>query len=57
MNLAARVQSLAGPGELCVSEAVFERSRVARDASAGAVIEARVRGIDEPVRVHRIPAS
>jgi class 3 adenylate cyclase len=54
VNLAARVQSLAGPGEICVSSAVFEHSAAARALPHGPAFEAQVRGIAEPVVVYRI---
>jgi class 3 adenylate cyclase len=54
VNLAARVQSLAGPGELCVSDAVFRRARGPLANLPAEAFEARVRGIDEPIVTHRI---
>jgi class 3 adenylate cyclase len=54
VNLAARIQSLAGPGELCISDAAYQRSSRARGLAAGEPFSARVRGVDEPVLAYRI---
>jgi class 3 adenylate cyclase len=54
VNLAARIQSLAGPGELCLSDAAYQRSPRARALATDAPFSSRVRGVDEPVLAYRI---
>jgi class 3 adenylate cyclase len=57
VNLAARIQSLAGPGELCISEEAYQRAAAVLSERPAEPFEARVRGIDEPIAARRLPVS
>jgi class 3 adenylate cyclase len=54
VNLAARLQSLAGPNQLCISDAAYQRCGEATRALRSDAIEAAVRGVAAPVRARRI---
>lgn len=54
VNMAARLCSLAAPGEICIGERTVELTRGLVDYSEP--VSSRVRGIDEPVSVHRAVA-
>jgi class 3 adenylate cyclase len=53
VNLAARVQAQAGPGETCISESMAHALRDANTLPETEVFETQVRGIDESIRIHR----
>lgn len=52
VNVAARLQQTAGPGELVVSDSVWRRVRSAYDAQA--IGELDVKGREQPVPAHRV---
>jgi class 3 adenylate cyclase/tetratricopeptide (TPR) repeat protein len=52
VNLASRLDALAGPGEILVSEAVFRS--VADQVEASALGEIAVKGLERPARVWRL---
>jgi class 3 adenylate cyclase len=53
VNLAARLQELAGPGGICVSRAVHEQTRHRLDVTFAPMGRQRIRGLVEPVEVWR----
>ena len=56
VNIAARIQALAGPGELCLSDAIY-RAEGVPDVLSGIALtrEARtMKGVDEPIPVYRV---
>jgi class 3 adenylate cyclase len=57
VNLAARIQSLAGPGEVCVSSATYERAGDSVQGLPASEVQTAVRGIDEPVVAYRLRAD
>jgi adenylate cyclase len=54
VNIAARLESLAEPGAICVSDFVYQQVRGKLDLPATDLGERELKNIDEPVRVHQI---
>jgi adenylate cyclase len=54
VNLAARIQAEAAPGDIWVSSAVVEQVRRVSPCSFDDLGEHRLKGIDEPVRLFRV---
>jgi len=54
VNLAARVQALAGPRELCVTDSDIEAVRPLVSGMEVEALTTEVRGIEHPIHVHRI---
>src|SRR5437763_1701649 len=57
VNLAARLEALAEPGEICVSRVVHDQVRDRLDISFEDRGEQRVKNIARPVHVYRIPIA
>ena len=57
VNVAARLEGLANPGEVCISEAVHEQVRNRLDLVFEDLGGRKVKNIDEPVRVWRWAAN
>lgn len=51
VNVASRLEALAQPGGMCISDAVYEQIRDRTDLSFESVGERQVKNIDRPVRV------
>ena len=54
VNIAARVEGLAEPGEVCISGPVFDQVRNKLDLGYQFLGEREVRNIREPVRMYRV---
>jgi adenylate cyclase len=54
VNVAARLQALADPGGVCISEVVAAEARNKLPVSFQSLGEQRVKNIPEPVRAHRV---
>lgn len=54
VNIAARMESLAEPGGICISGQVYDQVRNKIGQAVAAMGEQRVKNIAEPVRVYRI---
>ncbi len=54
VNLAARIEPLAAPGGVCVSQAVFEQVRNKVDVSFSSLGETGLKNIELPMQVQRI---
>jgi adenylate cyclase len=54
VNLAARLMSLAGPGEIVVSQRVRDGLTLSLDADAEDLGDCYVKGISQPVRAYRV---
>ena len=54
VNIAARLESLADPGGICISEAVFQQVRSKVEASFDDLGDQAVKNIDQPIRAFRI---
>jgi class 3 adenylate cyclase len=56
VNIAARIQALAGPGELCLSDAIYRAEGVSDVLSGMAMTrESRtMKGVDEPIPIYRV---
>jgi len=59
VNIAARLEGLAAPGAICVSEDAYRHIRTKLELAAQDLGEQRLKNISEPVRVYaiRAPAS
>ena len=57
VNVAARLEGMAEPGGICVSEAVYDQVKRRTDLSFEDLGEQAFKSIDEPVRVWRWPAT
>jgi len=57
VNVAARLQALAEPGGICVSEVVAAEARNKVPVSFQSLGEQRVKNISEPVRAHRVTSA
>ena len=57
VNIAARLESLAEPGGVCVSESVYDTVSSSLPFSYAYMGEQRVKNIDKPVRVYRVFAD
>ncbi len=57
VNVAARLESLAEPGGLCVSDTVYRQVRNKIDAAFEDMGEQRVKSLDEPIRAYRTPPA
>jgi len=57
VNVAARIESLADPGGVCISRSVFDHVKKMRDFGFEYLGEQSVKNIAEPVRVYRILAD
>ncbi len=55
VNLAARLEGLAEPGGICISETVYEHTRNKLDVRFEDLGEQELKNIAEPLRVYRIP--
>jgi len=57
VNVAARVAAMAGPGELLVSDSVVDaQSGHSLPAALSPIGPARVKGVHEPIWLHRVTA-
>jgi adenylate cyclase len=56
VNIASRVSDLAGPGELLVSEAFVGAVGELTSATFEPIGPARIKGVQEPVWLHRLAA-
>ena len=54
VNVAARLESLADPGGICVSDSVFQQVQDKADAQFADVGEQDLKNIERPVRVYRV---
>jgi pimeloyl-ACP methyl ester carboxylesterase len=54
VNIAARLESLAEPGGICVSESVYDAVSSSLPFSYGFMGEQKVKNIEKPVRVYRV---
>ena len=54
VNIAARVEQLAGPGEICVSRTVYNHAKAKVAFAFEPMGEHRVKNIPEPVTVYRV---
>jgi class 3 adenylate cyclase len=54
VNLAARIQSLAGPGEICISQRVHDDVSEKLGELSVEPFRTQVRGIEEPIAVYRV---
>lgn len=54
VNVASRLEPLAEPGGICISERVYEDIRNKRNIAATFVGERKLKGLENPVRVYRI---
>lgn len=54
VNVAARLQELASPGEICISDSVRDQVRDELDVPAARLGDVRVKNIARPIRAHRI---
>ena len=54
VNVAARIQHLANPGDICISAGVYELVKNKLALAYDDLGELRVKNIAEPVRVHRV---
>ena len=54
VNVAARIEQLAEPGGVCVSQPVYDQVRKIVEMSFQDIGEFRLKNIDDPVRVYRI---
>jgi class 3 adenylate cyclase len=54
VNIAARLESLADPGSICVSERVFEQIKGSVDAGFGDMGAQPVKNIARPIRCYRV---
>jgi len=57
VNVAARIESLADPGGVCISRSVFDHVKKLQDFGFEYLGEQAVKNITEPVRVYRILAD
>ena len=57
VNIAARLEGLAGPGEICISASVFEQVKRRLDAAFDDLGEKTLKNIAEPVRAYRMRPS
>jgi outer membrane protein OmpA-like peptidoglycan-associated protein len=57
VNVAARLEPLAEPGGICISQAVRDQVRDKLDLAFEDMGERRVKNITRPVRVYRIPVA
>ena len=57
VNVAARLQSIAEPGGLCISGAVYDQLREKVDADIVEIGETRVKNIARPIRAFRVSLS
>jgi len=57
VNVAARIESLADPGGVCISRSVFDHVKKMQDFGFEYLGEQAVKNIAEPVRVYRILAD
>src|SRR5204862_5983667 len=57
VNIAARLEALAEPGEICVSRVVHDQVRDRLDIAFEDRGEQRVKNIARPVHVYRIPTA
>src|SRR5579864_4252907 len=56
VNLAARLEGLAEPGGICISQTVFQHVQRSLPLAYQDIGEQQVKNFAEPVRVYRIPA-
>jgi class 3 adenylate cyclase len=54
VNTAARVQSIAAPGSVCIAASAYERMDAALPVQFEYLGEHAVRNIDEPLRIYRV---
>ncbi len=54
VNIAARIENLAEPGEICISRNIYEQIRKKVDLGYEYLGEKRVKNIAEPIRVYRL---
>ncbi len=57
VNIAARLEALADPGDVCVSSTVFDHTRKKVRLGFEDLGERRVKNIPEPLRVYRVAAQ
>ena len=57
VNIAARLEALANPGGICVSDLVLQSIRTKTDVTFQDIGEQRLKNIDEPIRVWQWPQS
>ncbi len=54
VNVAARLESLADPGGICISESVFQQVQDKIDAQFDDIGEQKLKNIERPVRTYRV---
>ncbi len=54
VNIAARIESLAEPGDICISRNIYEQIRKKVDLGYEYLGEQRVKNISEPIRVYKL---
>ncbi|MGR3758956.1 adenylate/guanylate cyclase domain-containing protein [Roseobacteraceae bacterium NS-SX3] len=57
VNIAARIEQIAGPGEICLSENLFRQVRGKVTAGFEDLGEYALKNINEPVRLYRVSAA
>jgi TolB-like protein/class 3 adenylate cyclase/Flp pilus assembly protein TadD len=57
VNIAARLEGIAEPGGICISEDAFRQVRGKLDAEFDGIGEQQLKNIARPVRVYRIPIT
>lgn len=54
VNTAERIKSLAGPGQILISEAVYDTLQPGRDTLCTFVDKVQVKGIEEDIKVYQV---
>ena len=54
VNVASRIEKLAGDGDICLSEEVYKSVRNQADVQASFLDEKQLKNVDGPVRIYRI---
>lgn len=57
VNIAARLEALASPGAICISEDTYRQIRGKLDVAARDMGEQQLKNISQPVRVYAISAD
>jgi predicted ATPase/DNA-binding winged helix-turn-helix (wHTH) protein len=57
VNIAARLEGLAAPGSICLSQAAYEQVRGRLEFEVQDLGEQRLRNIDKPVQAYSIPSA
>ena len=57
VNVAARLQSIAGPGDICVSGSVYDQVKRKLDLGFDELGPQTIKNISEPVAVYRVGSS